>query len=120
MRKPDTYKTILVMVTGLLLIGYIFKIQILYPISLGIALLACLSTYLASKIEWIWMKFAHVLGWINSRILLSIVYFVFLTPIALLRRVFQKESNWKLRVEKKSFFVERNHTYTKDDLINPW
>jgi len=53
-----------------------------------------------------WMKFAAVLGAINSRILLMIVFTVVVTPIALLLRVLgrrpmtwhdQRDSYWRRR-----------------------
>lgn len=108
------------MITGLLLLSYVFKLPILVHISLAVGLLASISSRAAAAIEWLWMKLAQGLGWVNSRILLSIVYFIFLLPLAIVRRSFQKESNWKYRKGSDSFFVERNHTYTGKDLINPW
>ena len=35
----------------------------------------------------IWMKIGETLGWINSRILLSVVYYLVILPIGLIRRV---------------------------------
>jgi len=118
--NSNTYKTLLVMVTGSLVFYYFFRLDVLVYISLGIGILAIISSRIAAGIEWLWLKLAQGLGWINSRILLSVVYFLFLFPLALLRRIFQKETNWKLNKDKSSFYVERNHTYTKEDLINPW
>ena len=34
-----------------------------------------------------WMRFAHVLGWINSRMLLSLLFFGVLTPVGVARRL---------------------------------
>lgn len=34
-----------------------------------------------------WMKFAHVLGWVNGRIILTALYVVVIGPYALLLRV---------------------------------
>lgn len=47
-----------------------------------------------------WMAFGTFLGRINSTILLSVFYLVLFTPIALLRRLFDRESvdaesNWR-------------------------
>lgn len=39
-----------------------------------------------------WMSFSHVLGWINTRVLLVVVYFVVITPIALIMRLFGRGS----------------------------
>ena len=58
-----------------------------------------------------WMAFAAVLGWVNSRIILSVLFFGVLTPISLLRRLFgadplqmrwspgATQSYWRLRDE---------------------
>ena len=34
-----------------------------------------------------WMKFAFVLGWVNTRILLTLIFFLVITPIGLIMRV---------------------------------
>ncbi len=39
----------------------------------------------------IWMKFALALGWINTRIILGIVYFLIFTPVAVALRIFRKD-----------------------------
>jgi hypothetical protein len=38
----------------------------------------------------LWMKLAEALGWINTRILLIIVYYLVVTPIGLLMRLFRR------------------------------
>jgi len=35
----------------------------------------------------VWMKFAHILGWVNTRLILGIFYYVILTPIGVVMRV---------------------------------
>lgn len=49
-----------------------------------------------------WMAFALVLGTVNTWILISLVYFLLMTPIAILMRLFQKAGplspkTWKAR-----------------------
>lgn len=39
-----------------------------------------------------WMKVGHVLGFINTRIILSIGFFLVFTPIGLIRRIMGKDS----------------------------
>jgi hypothetical protein len=36
----------------------------------------------------VWMKIGHILGWINTRIILSIIFFGILTPMGLVMRAF--------------------------------
>ena len=40
----------------------------------------------------IWMKLGLALGFVNTRIILGVVFFVVLTPLGLLRRIFGKDS----------------------------
>ncbi|HRE31711.1 MAG TPA: SxtJ family membrane protein [Candidatus Berkiella sp.] len=39
-----------------------------------------------------WMKVGHLLGWINTRIILGIIFFLLITPIGLIRRALGKDS----------------------------
>ena len=40
----------------------------------------------------VWMKLGHVLGWINTRIILGVIFFAVVTPIGMIRRMFRKDS----------------------------
>lgn len=35
----------------------------------------------------LWMRLADILGWVNTRILLSLIFYVLLTPMGVVRRV---------------------------------
>ncbi len=39
----------------------------------------------------LWMKIGHVLGWINTRIILGVMFFVIFAPVALLLRLLGKD-----------------------------
>ena len=39
----------------------------------------------------LWMKIGHVLGWINTRIILGIMFFLIFAPVALLLRLLRKD-----------------------------
>ena len=70
----------------------------------------------------IWFGLAHLLGAISSRILLSLVFGLVVTPIGVLRRALGKDS-LRLRAFRagdESVMVERNHTFTPGDLENPY
>lgn len=124
--KESNTKVILVMVVGFLLIAtylhwkteYTNAARILFFIALGIGVASFIPP-LERLVVWIWGKIAMVLGWINTKIILSLVFFIFLTPFALLSRLFSKNA-LQLKRKSESTFVERNHTYTKKDLENIW
>jgi hypothetical protein len=108
------------MVTGLLAIALIFDLRWLIFVSLAIGVVSIFSSTAAKWIEWGWIKFAVALGFVNSRILLSIIYFVFLMPIAWISRIFTRDPLILRKGKTASLFVERNHLYTKKDLENIW
>lgn len=89
-------------------------------IPVGMSLVSFLVAPMGEFIHLSWMMIAKVLGFINSRILLSIIFFLILTPIALLMRLLGKSSFVKAAGTAGSLFVTRNYVYTKADLENPF
>ena len=115
-------EAILAICVGLLVFFWIFGNHYFLIASTVIGVAGLLSSFLAEKIAWFWYKLAAVLGKINGFILLTILFYLILTPIALLSKLFKKD---ELQLKKKnnsnaSYFVERNHSYSKKDLENPW
>ena len=69
-----------------------------------------------------WLKFAEVLGAVNSRLLLGAIFYLFLTPIALLARLVRGDF---LRLKRhagagRSYWHARDHVYTAEDIAKLW
>jgi len=55
-----------------------------------------------------WMKFAHVLGWVNTRLLLGLFFYLVLTPVALVLRLGGKDLlDQRLDRSARSYWVKR-------------
>ena len=70
----------------------------------------------------VWFGLSHLLGLVMSKILLSVVFFLVVTPFAIARRMMGKDS-LKLRAFKgsgESIMVARNHRFAADDLKRPY
>ena len=115
---PATPKTQLVIVTGLLVLAAIFDSENIAYLALIVGLLSFIPP-IGNRIVWGWYKLAEGLGWFNSRVLLSLVYYLIVTPIALLFRLFGNDP-LLLKDTKGSMYQFRDHTYSKEDLENPW
>ena len=114
-------ETMLSIVFGLAVFFWLTHNRYLPPAILLISAIGLFSKYLTRKIHWFWMKLSHIMGAIMSRVLLSVVFFVFLFPIALLSRLFGKKDPLQLkRTQGNTYYSERNHQYTAEDLENPW
>lgn len=121
MKTQNTAQTILAIVVGLVAFSLFFQWELLAQIALGIGLLALLSDAFAKLVAKVWLKLAEILGRVNGYILLTLIFFLFLTPIALLMRLIQKADNLKLkRQANNSIYETRNHTYLAKDLSNIW
>lgn len=55
-----------------------------------------------------WMKFAFVLGWVNTRLLLGIFFYLVLTPIGLFLRITGKDLlDRRIDRSAKSYWIKR-------------
>ncbi|MBL7928547.1 MAG: hypothetical protein JNL47_03595 [Bacteroidia bacterium] len=121
MDKSKKTEAILVIVAGLIIFHLIFKLKVLLTVALAVAVLSLMSDFIRDKIVWLWMKLAEVLGYINGKILLSLIFFLILTPVAFIFKLTGKDPmQRKRRKQSHSFYIERNHTYTKEDLEFIW
>jgi hypothetical protein len=60
----------------------------------------------------VWMKFAFILGWVNTRIILGIAFFLVLTPIGVLMRVFGRNPvDIHLERDRESYWIRRDSPY---------
>jgi len=121
MDRIDILKTINVLSLALLICYMLFSSQWL----LWLACLFLLGNVFESRITALiakyWMKFAHYLGIINSKVLLSIIFYAVLTPIALAYRRFNRSIVNHFRTDAcKSYFDDTNKSYHKEDFERSW
>lgn len=121
MKETNQAQTILSIVVGFLALHYIFGGHYFLPAALVIGFLSLVSDGFAQLISKGWAKFALVLGRINGHILLTFIFFIFLTPVAFLMRILKRGDALKLKKQDaETVYVTRDHTYTKSDLANIW
>ena len=116
---PDTPKTQLVIVVGLMVIAAIFQNEKFVYASLVIGLLSLIIPPAGYGIVWVWFKIAEVMSRIVNPLVLGLLYFLFITPIALLFRLFGNDPI-SLKKPRRSLFDLQEKTYKKEDLKNPW
>lgn len=118
--QSQIWKTIVVLVLANIIAFLIWRFEWLLFLGIGIGVSALAIPKWASLIHHGWMKLAEGLGWVNSRILLGLVFFLLLTPIALLVRLFRKDPLQLRRPDTNSLWHERDHLFEAKDLQNPW
>jgi hypothetical protein len=119
-RKSNPVKTVLIITVGLTAIGLIADVRWMMVMALGIGLLGGISDYLAEKIDWLWMKLAWLLSLVVPNILLSIIFFLFLWPIAALSRLARHSDLLSLKNTSNTLFRKREKSYSPSDFEKLW
>lgn len=108
-------------ITFLLLLIWFFSGQkVLIYAAMAFLLYAMLLPKTLTLPARLWFGLSHILGQVMSRVLLGIIFFLVVMPMALFRRLIGKDS-LSLRAWRKSdasAFVVRDHAYSKEDLTN--
>ncbi len=117
--KEKTTETILALVVALVIFGVVYKLKILLLSAIGLGLLGLFIKPVAELIHVAWMKFSELLGAITSKILLSLIFYLFISPIAFFFRLFNKNA-LLLKNQENSTFHERNHVFVKKDFERIW
>ncbi len=94
--------------------------QAFVAVALALLIIALFIRPAAKQISRGWLKFAEVIGTFNSRVILSLTFYLFLTPIAFLFRLFTRNPLMLKADDAPSFYTERNHTYSGADLEKMW
>jgi hypothetical protein len=118
--KSNPSQTLLVICTGLVLVYFIFDIRWILFLSFGLGVLGILSDWFSKKVEWVWFKLTLLLSLIVPNILLGLVFFLFLTPIAFFANLFKKKDSLLIKRPEFSAYQTINKKYQAKDLENPW
>ena len=71
-------------------------------------LLGLINSKLLTPLNKSWIKLGEILGFIIAPIIMALVYFVILTPISIIVRIFGKDLlNLKFLKEKESYWIKR-------------
>ncbi|MEI6277503.1 MAG: hypothetical protein WCP08_16000 [Prolixibacteraceae bacterium] len=120
MDRLKNLETCLVIVTGLLILHVFYEQNSLLIAAILIGLIGVFLEKPASWIAWLWYKIADILGLIVPKIILTLVFFIFLFPISVLSKIFRKNGPDLSKEGKNSTWVIRQHQFVKDDLTKPW
>lgn len=125
MDKSRSAETILVISLGFLGLFLVFHFRrdtdyfwMLYT-AFSIGAVGLASKWLREQIHVFWFWIAEKMGYVMSRLLLSIVFFIFLIPFGFLARLFRKDLMF-MKKSARSYYKKRNHLYSFEDLENPW
>jgi multisubunit Na+/H+ antiporter MnhG subunit len=121
-RKKDLIKFGLSVGSVLLIVGFVLyyfeKSSSFYFIIIGGALLLLATIYpkVLKPLNKIWMGLAIILGFVMSRIILTVLFYLVLTPIGLLAKIFGKKFMDLKYDESAETYWEERKTNEKNHL----
>jgi len=118
--KSNPSLTTLTIVFGLLFFNYFLDNEIIFYICLFLSGIGVLSYRSSIIIEKIWFKVAYILSQIIPNVLLLLIFFLILTPIALLSKLFNSQTNFNSNNNQKTTFITQNKTFDKSSFERAW
>jgi hypothetical protein len=113
-------RTIITIVFFFLLIFLYTKNIIFLYLVIGVSGFSFLSIFLSHCIHKLWMAIAEILAFIMPKILLTIIFFIFLVPLAFLSKLFGKRDPMEIDYRSGSFFKACTKTFEKSSFEKTW
>ena len=82
-------------------------------ISLAFLILGLINSRLLTPLNKLWFKFGILLGKIISPVIMGIIFFLVVTPIGILMRLFKKDVLNLSFNDNKSYWIEKNDQKSK-------
>ena len=100
--------------------NYFLESKNIFYVSLILSGLGVLSIRLSEIIEKLWFKLSYLLSQTIPNILLSVIFFLILTPIALLSRLFKSQTEFISKNNQNSMFRIKNKSFNKESFKRAW
>lgn len=118
--NSNPIQTVLVITIGFLVLFLLSSKTWCLYVAMTIGLIGLTSNFLAEKIDWFWTKLSWVLSLIVPNIIMTLIFYLFLTPIAIVSRIFGKSDPIDLKNAQVSMFKIKNGSYSKESFEKPW
>jgi hypothetical protein len=91
-----------------------------FYVGMPVALLATVWPAALRPLYVVWMKFGAVMGFINTRIIMSVFFFVLLTPIAWIFKLLGKDPMARALEKSTNTYRVISKPYAKEEMEKPY
>lgn len=120
--RSQARDTGMAMVLICLLLSHFLESDVYIKIAIAALVVNMVFPMFYRYIAVVWLGLSHLIGMVVSRILLTLVFFLIVTPVGLARRLFGIDS-LRIRKFKKgggSVMHQRDIVFTREDLEKPF
>ena len=118
--KSNPSLTVLTIVFGLLFFNHFLNNEMILYLTLILSGLGVFSPKISLILEKIWFKTSFILSQIIPNVLLSLIFFLILTPIALLSKLFKSQTDFNSNNNQKTTFKTQNKSFDKNSFERAW
>ncbi len=120
--KKQASDTGMAMTLILLLLGFFTKKVLYYEIAIVALVITMAIPMFFYPFAILWLGITTLLGEVVSKILLTVIYFVVLFPVSIIRQMMGKDTLDLKTFKKstKSVMISRNHLFTSKDIEHPY
>jgi hypothetical protein len=104
----------LVLAIGFIAVGSVSRLRhhtvapmVLWALAVANGVPALVAPTLLGPVERVWMKLGNVMGWVNTRIILTVLFYVVVFPAGLLMRLFRDPLDRELYDTRSSYWHRR-------------
>ena len=119
MNKYKKIVTIIAILAWFAIIFFITKKNLILYFASLVIILSIISGKVLNLVIYSWGKFGDLLGFINSKIILFILFYFILTPYAFVLKLFNKKVSILTKNDLTSF-SDKEYTYSDKDFKNMW
>lgn len=117
-------KTVVETLAVLALAALVFHLWLghawLIYLATALLVLALFPNPLATLITKGWLKLSELLGAIMSRVIMTLIFFFFLTPLAFLYRLFNRAAADHFLKKRETYWRVAEGKFTKESFERPW
>ncbi|KAF0195975.1 MAG: hypothetical protein FD166_2702 [Bacteroidetes bacterium] len=120
--REQSKDTGLAMILILLLAGFFSGNPVLYKLAIPVVLVVMIAPGWFYPIAVLWFGLSHLIGTLMSQVLLALVYFIVVLPVAMFRKMAGIDSLRLRQFRKGTSTVMhiRNHLFRPEDIEKPY
>ncbi len=120
MNRKTVLETLVVLALAALLFHLWLGHRWLLYLAVALLVLALIPNPLATLITKGWLKFSELIGAVMSRVVMTLIFFLFLTPIAFFYRLFNRAAADHFRKKRDTYWRAAEEKFTKESFEKPW
>ncbi|MGH8556841.1 MAG: SxtJ family membrane protein [Methylococcales bacterium] len=96
------------------------ELPLAFQVSIALATIALILPIILKPVYSVWMFIGFILGWINTRIVLGLVFYILFTPVALCLKLFRVDPMRRKIDNEKASYKKPSTLSPKQQMEKPY